>query len=37
MDVLAALGQICQHQLNDDPKAFKEHFEPFNITNISRN
>lgn len=34
MDVLAALGQICQDQLNDDPKAFKEHFEPINIANM---
>ena len=34
MDVLAALGQICQDQLKDDPKAFREHFEPFDITDM---
>jgi hypothetical protein len=33
--VLDALGEICQRQLADDPHAFKEHFEPFNINNIA--
>jgi hypothetical protein len=32
-EVIFAVAEICEQQLQDDPQAFKEPFEPFNLNN----